>query len=69
MSFAISRCGLRPREFWQITLPELDAMTIAFAPLHQDRAPSRNQLQELMQSHPDKESIRDDEQTRTCNQG
>ncbi len=52
MSFGLGRLQMAPKDFWAMSLPELNAALRVYYP-DTNHAPSRRDLNELMQNHPD----------------
>jgi len=55
MSFGLGHLKLAPRDFWSLSLPELNAALRVHFP-DSSNALSRTELNELMQINPDKQS-------------
>ncbi|MGB7288465.1 MAG: phage tail assembly chaperone [Salaquimonas sp.] len=52
-NFAFGVLGMKPKEFWQLTLPEFNLLIKAKFPDQPRTAMSRSQLQDIINAYPD----------------
>lgn len=55
LSLVVGEIGISPKDFWRLSLPELQAIISPYIDCQNSDKPSREYLDEMIKNHPDAE--------------